>query len=40
MRALGWSEHRYWYARDSLLEAGTIARAKASGGAVRSGGNP
>ena len=35
MRALHWSEHRYWYARDSLLEAGTIARAKGRGGAVR-----
>jgi hypothetical protein len=35
MRALGWSEHRYWYARDSLLEEGTIARARGRGGAVR-----
>lgn len=35
MRALGWSEHRYWYARDSLLEAGAITRAKGRGGAVR-----
>jgi hypothetical protein len=35
MRALGWREHRYWYARDSLLEEGTIARAKGRGGAVR-----
>jgi hypothetical protein len=35
MRSLKWSEHRYWYARDSLLEEGTIARAKGRGGAVR-----
>lgn len=35
MRTLGWSEHRYWYARDSLLEAGVITRAKGRGGAVR-----
>ena len=27
MRTLGWGQHRYWYARDSLLEAGTIACA-------------
>ena len=35
IRALGWSEHRYWYARDCLLEEGTIARARGRGGAVR-----
>jgi hypothetical protein len=35
MRMLGWSQHRYWYARDSLLEAGTLTRAKGRGGAVR-----
>jgi hypothetical protein len=35
MRTLGWSQHRYWYARDSLLEAGAIARARGRGGAVR-----
>jgi hypothetical protein len=35
MRSLGWSQHRYWYARDSLLEAGTLTRAKGRGGAVR-----
>jgi hypothetical protein len=35
IRSLHWSEHRYWYVRDSLLEAGTIARAKGRGGAVR-----
>jgi hypothetical protein len=35
MRALGWDEHRYWGVRDSLLEAGIIARAKGRGGAVR-----
>jgi hypothetical protein len=35
MRTLGWGEHSYWYARDSLLEAGTLARAKGRGGAVR-----
>jgi hypothetical protein len=35
MRALHWSEHRYWYARDSLLEEGKIVRAKGRGGAVR-----
>jgi hypothetical protein len=34
-RALKWSEHRYWYARDSLLEEGKITRAKGRGGAVR-----
>jgi hypothetical protein len=33
--SLKWSERRYWYARDSLLEEGTIARAKGRGGAVR-----
>lgn len=35
MRSLKWSEHRYWYARDSLLEEGIIARAKGRGGAIR-----
>jgi len=35
MRSLKWSEHRYWYARDSLLEEGTITRARGRGGAVR-----
>lgn len=35
MRLLKWSEHRYWYTRDSLLEEGTIVRAKGRGGAVR-----
>ncbi|MGH3403499.1 MAG: hypothetical protein ACRDRJ_13530 [Streptosporangiaceae bacterium] len=35
MRSLGWSQHRYWYSRDSLLEAGTLTRAKGRGGAVR-----
>ena len=35
IRQLGWSENRYWYARDSLLEAGAIVRAKGRGGAVR-----
>ena len=35
MRSLKWSEHRYWYARDSLLEDGAIARAKGRGGAIR-----
>jgi hypothetical protein len=35
IRALGWSEHRYWYARDCLLEEGTVARARGRGGAVR-----
>ena len=33
--SLKWSEHRYWYVRDSLLEEGAIARAKGRGGAVR-----
>lgn len=32
MRALGWREHSYWYALDSLLEEGTIARARGRGG--------
>src|ERR1019366_360259 len=31
MRALVWREHSYWYARDSLLEEGTIARARGRG---------
>jgi hypothetical protein len=35
IRQLGWSEKRYWYARDYLLEAGTLVRAKGGGGAVR-----
>jgi hypothetical protein len=35
MRALGWNERRYWYARDSLLEEGAIARARGRGGAIR-----
>jgi hypothetical protein len=35
IRQLGWAENRYWYARDSLLEAGVIVRAKGRGGAVR-----
>jgi hypothetical protein len=35
IRQLGWSENRYWYARDSLLEAGALVRAKGRGGAVR-----
>jgi hypothetical protein len=35
MRSLKWSEHRYWYARDSLLEEGAITRARGRGGAVR-----
>jgi hypothetical protein len=35
MRSVKWSEHRYWYARDSLLQEGTTTRAKGRGGAVR-----
>jgi hypothetical protein len=35
IRQLGWAENRYWYARDSLLEAGVIVRARGRGGAVR-----
>jgi protein tyrosine phosphatase (PTP) superfamily phosphohydrolase (DUF442 family) len=35
IRQLGWTQNRYWYARDSLLEAGVIVRAKGRGGAVR-----
>ena len=35
IRQLGWAENRYWYARDSLLEAGVVVRAKGRGGAVR-----
>lgn len=35
MRALRWSQHRYWYARDSLLEEGTIVRARGRGSAIR-----
>jgi hypothetical protein len=34
-RVLRWSEHHYWSVRDSLLEEGTIVRAKGRGGAVR-----
>ena len=35
VRELGWAESRYWSVRDSLLEAGTIVRARGRGGAVR-----
>src|SRR6202007_762441 len=37
MRTLHWAERRYWPwpVRDSLMEAGTITRAKGRGGAVR-----
>jgi hypothetical protein len=35
IRQLGWSRNRYWYARDYLLEAGVLVRAKGRGGAVR-----
>ncbi len=35
MRTLHWAERRYWPVRDSLIEAGTITRAKGRGGAVR-----
>jgi hypothetical protein len=35
IRQLGWTEKRYWYARDYLLEEGTLVRAKGGGGAVR-----
>lgn len=35
IRQLGWAANRYWHARDSLLEAGVIVRAKGRGGAVR-----
>ncbi len=35
IRRLNWSEKRYWYARDYLLEAGVLVRAKGGGGAVR-----
>ena len=28
IRQLGWAENRYWYARDSLLEAGVIHKLK------------
>jgi hypothetical protein len=34
-RVLRWSEHHYWSIRNSLLEEGTIVRAKGRGGAVR-----
>jgi hypothetical protein len=33
IRQLGWAANRYWYARDCLLEAGVIVRAKGRGGA-------
>jgi hypothetical protein len=32
---LKWTEKRYWYARDWLLESGELVRAKGRGGAVR-----
>jgi hypothetical protein len=35
IRQLGWAENRYWYARDSLLEAGVLVRARGRGGSVR-----
>jgi len=35
IRQLGWSDKRYWYARDYLLEEGVLVRAKGGGGAVR-----
>jgi hypothetical protein len=35
IRQLGWAENRYWYARDLLLGAGVVVRAKGRGGAVR-----
>jgi len=35
IRQLGWAGNRYWYARDSLLEAGVIVRGKGRGGAAR-----
>jgi hypothetical protein len=35
IRQLGWSDKRYWYARDYLLETGVLVRAKGGGGAVR-----
>lgn len=28
IRQLGWAENRYWYARDSLLEAGVLVRER------------
>jgi hypothetical protein len=28
IRQLGWTQNRYWYARDSLLETGMIVRAR------------
>jgi hypothetical protein len=34
IRQLGWAENRYWYARDSLLEAGVLVRARGRGGSV------
>jgi hypothetical protein len=35
MRTLHWAERRCGPVRDSLIEAGTITRAKGRGGAVR-----
>jgi hypothetical protein len=35
IRQLGWAENRYWYARDSLLEAGVLVRARGRGMSVR-----
>ena len=32
IRQLGWAENRYWYARDSLLEAGFWSARKAAAG--------
>ena len=35
IRQLGWAENRYWYARDSLLEAGVSSAREAAAASVR-----
>jgi hypothetical protein len=34
-RRLGWDEERYWRVRDSLVDAGLLARGRGKGGTVR-----
>lgn len=34
-RSLGWTDSRYWVARDSLVDKGLVARGKGRGGSVR-----
>jgi hypothetical protein len=34
-RKLGWDDHRYWYIRDSLLQAGLVRTGRGKGGSVQ-----